>query len=118
MMIRLLIAMLVIAVAGTGTSSCAFFGTDVVLEGAVAQTTGDRVLVVSKKPANGRVGQVVSIYQRVEVPAIDPYRPAWHPLERVAKGAIEEITAQGAWVRILSGTVAPSGEIELRDEDE
>lgn len=116
MMIRFSLATLLVAAVAFGTTGCASFGTNVVLDGAVAQVTDDRVYVVSRGPINGQIGQVVTVYQRVEVPAIDPDSPPWHPLRPVARGSIDEVTPQGVWVRLRSGSVATSGETELRDE--
>lgn len=115
-MLRSFLSMLAVAALAIASSSCAFFDKTLVLEGAVADLTGDRVYVASIKPIKGQLGQRVTIYQRIEVPAVDRYRAPWHLIRPVATGQISEITPQGAWVLIQSGVVAQSGEIELRTE--
>jgi hypothetical protein len=115
-MFRSLLSMLVVAALILGSSGCAFFDKTLVLKGAVANLTGDRVYVASIKPIKGQIGQGVTIYQRIEVPALDRHRAPWHLIRPVATGQIAEITPQGAWVLIHSGVVAQSGEIELRTE--
>lgn len=98
------------------TGGCSLLGDRVVLDGAVADLVSNRVHIAATRPARVEAGEPVTIYQRVEQKAIDPGDRPWHPLKPVATGTVAEITPEGAWVTIESGSVVPKGEIQLRQE--
>jgi hypothetical protein len=97
-------------------AGCSVFKEKLILDGAVSQVEGSRVHVAGIKPLQGEAGARVTIYQRVERRAIDPTSRPWHLLKPVATGTVVEVTLQGAWVMVDSGTVVPHGETQLRRE--
>lgn len=107
-------ATILVAAAAAMAAGCSLFSEQVVLEGAVAQVEADRIYIAAAAPLQGEVGLKVTVYQRIEQPAVDPTDPPWHLLKPVATGEVVEVTPQGAWVRITGGAIEPRGEIQLR----